>query len=110
MMNLRNLLLACALGGAVAAGAAIPAAAQVYGGVYVQTAPPAPIYETVPSAPGPGYYWVPGYWTWNGYRYVWRHGYYAYPPYSGARWVPGHWAHGPYGYYWKPGHWSHRYY
>jgi hypothetical protein len=108
MMKLRNLLLACTLGAAVA-GAAIPAVAQVYGGVYVQTAPPAPVYETVPAAPGAGYYWVGGYWQWNGYRYVWVHGRYASVPYSGAVWRSGHWAHGPGGWYWKPGHWGRPY-
>jgi hypothetical protein len=107
-MNFRNLLLTCALGGAVL-GATVPAAAQVYGGVYVQTGPPAPIYETVPVAPGPGYNWVAGYWSWNGYRYVWVHGRYAYPPYAGEAWRPGHWAQGAYGWYWRPGHWARRY-
>lgn len=105
-MNLRNILLASALGAAVATGVVAPAAAQVYGGVYVQTAPPAPIYETVPAAPGPNYYWVAGYWRWNGYRYVWAHGYYATVPYSGAAWRAGHWAHNRYGWYWRPGHWG----
>lgn len=107
-MNLRNLLLAGALGAAVA-GAALPAVAQVSAGIYVQTGPPAAIYETVPAAPGPGYYWVPGYWTWNGYRYVWVHGRYAYPPYSGAMWHPGHWAQTPHGWVWRPGHWGRPY-
>ena len=65
---------------------ALPAAAQVYGGAYVQFGPPAPIYETVPVSPGPAYYWVPGYWNWNGYRYVWIRGRYAYRPYGGAIW------------------------
>jgi hypothetical protein len=104
MTNIRSILLAVALG-ATAVTTALPAAAQVYGGVYVQTGPPAPIVESVPSAPGPGYYWVSGYWRWNGYRYVWVRGAYAYPPYAGAVWRPGHWAHGPYGWYWRAGHW-----
>lgn len=106
MMNLRSFLLASALGAATL-GAALPAAAQVYGGVYyVQSAPPAPIYETVPVAPGAGYYWQPGYWNWNGYRYAWVRGQYAYAPYSGATWHPGHWAHGRYGWSWRAGHWG----
>lgn len=107
-MNFRNLLLACALGGAVA-GVTLPAAAQVYGGIYVQTAPPAPIYETVPVAPGPGYYWVAGYWSWNGYRYVWVHGRYSYPPYAGQTWHAGHWAHRDRGWVWVGGHWGRPY-
>ena len=40
--------------------------------VYVGIAPPVPIVEVVPAAPGPGYYWIPGYWIWDGGRYVWR--------------------------------------
>lgn len=107
MKKLRNFLFAGVLG-ALSLGA-LPAGAQVYGGVYVQTAPPAPIYETVPAAPGSGYYWVAGYWRWNGYRYVWVRGYYATRPYSGAVWRPGHWARGPDGWYWRPGHWAHPY-
>lgn len=106
MKYLRNLLLAGALGGAIATGVMLPADAQVSGGIYIQAGPPAPIYETVPAAPGPGYYWVPGYWSWNGYRYVWVHGHYAYPPYAGAVWRPGHWVHNWRGWHWVPGHWT----
>jgi hypothetical protein len=108
MMKLRNVLLACALGAGMF-GAALPAAAQVYGGVYIQTAPPAPIYETVPVAPGSGYFWVAGFWQWNGYRYAWVHGHYAYRPYAGAAWHAGHWVSGPRGWYWRTGHWGRPY-
>jgi hypothetical protein len=113
MRNLRSYLLAGALAaaalGSATLGATAPASAQAYGGIYVQTGPPAPIYEPVPSAPGPGYYWVGGYWQWNGYRYVWTRGHYAYPPYGGATWHPGHWAHNRYGWSWRPGHWGRPY-
>lgn len=34
---------------------------------------PAPLAEYVPFAPGPGYRWVPGYWTWAG-SWVWVSG------------------------------------
>src|SRR5579863_1347520 len=108
MMNLRSFFLACTLAAATL-GAALPAAAQVYGGVYVQTAPPAPIYETTPASPGSNYNWVGGYWRWNGYRYVWVHGHYAVVPYSDAVWRPGHWRRSAGGYYWVPGHWAHPY-
>ena len=101
MMKLRSLLVACALGAAIAGGAT-PANAQVY----VQAAPPAPMYETVPVSPGSGYYWVAGHWRWNGYRYVWVHGHYVYRPYAGAIWRPGHWVSGPSGWYWVEGHWA----
>jgi len=104
-MKLVNVLLACALGSGIF-GAALPASAQVYGGVYIQTAPPAPIYEAVPVAPGPGYYWVGGFWQWNGYRYAWVPGRYSYRPYAGAAWHAGHWTNGRRGWYWRAGHWG----
>ena len=101
MMKVRSLLVACALGAAIAGGATA-ANAQVY----VQAAPPAPIYEAVPGSPGAGYYWIPGHWRWNGYRYVWIRGHYSYRPYAGAVWRPGRWVYGPNGYYWVEGHWA----
>ncbi len=66
--------------------------------------PPPPPSETVVVAPGPGYSWVGGEWVWNG-RWVWRAGYWAYPPYPHAVWVGGYWGRGPYGWYRRPGHW-----
>lgn len=81
--------------------------APVYQGqpVYVQPAPPAPIYETVP-APRQGYIWSPGHYTWDNGRYVWRGGEWlaSRPGYAwqAARWeqrtdgswqlVSGHWV------------------
>ena len=85
--------------------AAAPASAQVSGGIYVQLGPPAPIVEYPPIAPGPGYLWQPGYWQWNGYRYVWFRGRYVRAPYRGAGWIPGHWDHRGRGWVWVPGHW-----
>ncbi|MGA9778225.1 MAG: YXWGXW repeat-containing protein [Limisphaerales bacterium] len=70
----------------------------------VTEAPPPPPAETVVVAPGPGYVWVGGEWAWNG-RWVWRAGYWAYPPYPRAVWVGGYWGRGPYGWYWRRGHW-----
>lgn len=70
----------------------------------VQEAPPPPPAETVVVAPGPGYVWVGGEWVWNG-GWVWRTGYWAYPPYPRAVWVGGYWGRGPYGWYWRRGHW-----
>ena len=74
-------------------------------GIVVGVAPPAPVVEPVPPPTVAGYIWRPGYWRWNGVRYVWFHGRYVAPPYAGAFWVPGHWdARGP-GWVWVPGHW-----
>jgi outer membrane lipoprotein SlyB len=70
----------------------------------VTEAPPPPPVETVVLAPGPGYVWVGGDWVWNG-RWVWRAGYWAYPPYPRAVWVGGYWGRGPHGWYRREGHW-----
>ena len=65
--------------------------------------PPAPV-ETVVVAPGPGYVWVDGEWTWNG-GWVWVTGHWLVPPYPHAVWVRGGWVRGPHGYRRMPGHW-----
>ena len=53
------------------------------GPVVVSNAPPPPRYEYIPAAPGPGYFWVRGYWNWDGLRWGWVPGYWEYQ-------VPGH--------------------
>jgi len=63
----------------------VPAAAP--GEVVVTEEPPAPLYETVGVAPGPGYLWIGGYYHWNGGGWVWYRGHYARPPHPGAAWV-----------------------
>jgi hypothetical protein len=37
-------------------------------------ATPAPLAEAMPVAPGPDYYWAPGYWSWNGAAWIWSYG------------------------------------
>jgi hypothetical protein len=81
-------------------GNSVAANAQAY--IYVQSAPPAPVYETVPAVPGRGYTWVGGYYRWNGYRYVWVRGHYVRHP---GRWCGGRWHHNARGYYWTNGRW-----
>ena len=39
--------------------------------VIVTQDPPAPLYETVGVAPGPGFIWIGGYYHWNGGSWVW---------------------------------------
>ena len=34
----------------------------------------APLTEIVPMAPGPDYYWVPGYWSWENGSRIWIYG------------------------------------
>ena len=72
--------------------------------VVVEQSPPAARAEVVPASPGAGYYWVPGYWTWNG-TWVWVSGRYAIRPAHAAVWVPGHWGRHGRGYIWVGGYW-----
>jgi hypothetical protein len=46
-------------------------------GVYPTLAPPEPIPEDRPAAPGPAYSWTSGYWDWSGSDWSWRSGVWA---------------------------------
>lgn len=70
----------------------------------VQEAPPPPPAQTVVVAPGPGYVWVDGEWSWDG-QWVWVGGHWAWPPYPHAVWVHSYWVHGSHGWRRAPGHW-----
>jgi hypothetical protein len=83
--------------------AAVPAFARL--GFWVNVAPPAPIVEPVPPVPAPGYSWRPGYWAWDGVKYVWVPGTYVVAPYPNAVWAGGHWVPRRHGWVWADGHW-----
>jgi hypothetical protein len=86
-MDKRNVLLAmCLAAGSVASAIATPASADVY----VRIAPPAPRYEAVPVVQ-PGWEWAPGYWNWNGHRYVWVNGHRIHA-HGHGHWVPDRWV------------------
>ena len=68
-------------------------------------APPPQQVEVVPVAPGPDYYWVPGYWYWGGPGWIWVGGRWTIRPWHGAIWVRGGWARGRGGWHWHGGHW-----
>lgn len=72
--------------------------------VMTTEAPPPPQVEVVPVAPGPDYYWMPGYWNWNG-GWVWIGGNWVIRPWHGAVWVGGGWARHGRRYVWVGGHW-----
>lgn len=84
-MTSRKLLLAAIFASTL--GAALPAAARV--DLFVNVAPPAPVYEPVP-APRVGWVWAPGHWDW-------RHGHYV--------WIGGRWMRERHGYVYMPGAW-----
>ena len=62
-----------ALATMIALGAAawtpLPSMAQNGFNLVINTAPPAPRFETVPAARH-GYVWAPGYWNWDGRRHA----------------------------------------
>src|SRR5215831_9252671 len=67
--------------------------------------PPIPVYEQ-PQIPGPGYLWVPGYWSYGPYGYFWVPGTWVEPPAVGLLWTPGFWGWSEGFYVWNPGYWA----
>ncbi|MEW6761374.1 MAG: YXWGXW repeat-containing protein [Pseudomonadota bacterium] len=62
----------------ISTAAFAPVQAQAQGRtevIVVHKAPPPLRHESIPAARR-GYEWVPGYWSWNGRRYVWERGHY----------------------------------
>ena len=56
-------------------------------GIRIGPPPPPRVIAVRPVAPGPGYFWVGGYWYPDGKRYKWHDGYWTRAPYEGANWV-----------------------
>jgi len=74
--------------------------------VIAQEAPPAPIVEAIPMAPGPEFFWIGGHWHWSG-GWVWVRGHYERHPHyhPGAAWESGHWDRRGGAWVWREGHW-----
>src|SRR5258708_40181632 len=72
--------------------------------VVVNEAPPPPQKEVIVEAPATGYYWVPGYWSWQG-RWIWIGGRWTPRPHPRAVGGPGHWGRHGHGYIWIQGRW-----
>jgi hypothetical protein len=72
----------------------------------VAEAPPEPLIEIVPAAPGDDFVWVNGYYAWNGTRYVWVRGHWAIRPRVGWVWVRSGWVYVDGRYHFVAGHWS----
>jgi outer membrane lipoprotein SlyB len=80
------------------------AAPDVSAVVTQQAPPPAPADVQV-VAPGPGYVWVNGEWTWSGVGWVWVGGHWGYPPYAQAVWMSAYRWHDAYGWHYRRGYW-----
>jgi hypothetical protein len=73
--------------------------------VVVRIGPPPPVVVERPGPPShAGWVWLPGYYRWDGRRYIWVGGYWAKPPRPRAVWVAGRWVRGG-GYVWVKGYW-----
>jgi hypothetical protein len=103
---MKRILTAAAAAIALSTAAFIPMTASAAGDVIVvRTAPPQPRNEVVPSARR-GFEWAPGYWNWNGRKYVWTRGHWerVRPGYAYARPV---WSQGRDGWQLDRGGWRH---
>jgi hypothetical protein len=102
----RNRLIRCLIFGILMFSLSAASFAQIAVGVSVRFGPPAiPVYAQ-PICPGSGYFWTPGYWSWNDdVGYYWVPGTWVIAP-LGMLWTPGYW--GWYGgfYRWHPGYWG----
>src|SRR6516164_9947318 len=85
---------------------AIPAA-DVGVAIRVRVGPPLlPVYAQ-PICPGPGYVWVPGYWSYDDDAgYYWVPGTWILPPEVGLLWTPGYWGFVDGFYVWNAGYWG----
>ena len=73
----------------------------------VMIEPPQPRYEAVIVAPGPGYFWIGGFWNWIGSRHVWVGGQWAQHRH-GYQWAPQRWHRDGRGWRSSRGHWRQR--
>ena len=81
-------------------------AAPRHGVVVTTTDPPVPYDEETGPAPGNGYVWTSGYWSWDGARYVWAPGTWACPPEPGYVWTRPGWVRERDRYVFVYGRWS----
>ena len=72
--------------------------------VDVSTPPPEPIYE-VEVGERPGYILTPGYWHWDGKRYLWHTGRWL-KTREGYNWVPDGWVQRGDKWRFAPGYWE----
>jgi hypothetical protein len=73
----------------------------------VEMAPPPPQRDVIPVPPGPGWFWISGFWTWRLGRHVWISGRWS-EPRSGYVWVPQRWERQGRGWREVPGRWGRR--
>jgi len=107
-MNSSQFFQSVAIAAVLALAPAVPLAqgVSVGIGISVRAAPPAlPVYEQ-PALPGPGYFWMPGYWAWADGDYYWVPGTWVRAPQPGFLWTPGYWGWSEGFYLWHGGYWG----
>lgn len=77
------------------------------GGEFVSMAPPQAQTEVIIAPPGPGYFWIGGYWNWIGGRHVWVGGRWENHR-QGYQWAPHQWRRESNGWRMAPGRWERR--
>ena len=82
------------------------ASAEVSVGLSVAVGPPALPYYPQPMAPGPGYIWTPGYWSYGPDGYFWVPGTWVLAPRVGFLWTPGYWGWNAGFFVWHAGYWG----
>ena len=102
----RNAAIITAFSVSLSACVVYPARGYYIGGP-VAVAPPPVQVETYGVAPAPGYFWIGGYWGWEGGRHVWHGGRWE-APRAGYRWEPHRWVHERDGWHLSGGHWARR--
>jgi hypothetical protein len=84
----------------------VQAVAQSQTTIIVRAAPPALRHESVPAARR-GYEWAPGYWDWNGRKFVWSAGHWERERH-GHRYQRPEWRQGQNGWQMERGGWQRR--
>jgi hypothetical protein len=103
-MKRTTLALATMITVGAAAWLPLPSMAQTGFNVVINSAPPAPRFESVP-APRRGYVWAPGYWNWEGNRHIWLAGHWE-PERNGYQYQSGGWIRDGGGYRLRSGGWQ----
>jgi hypothetical protein len=71
---------------------------------YPTMAPPALRAEVMVGRPGPGYFWMSGYWAWGGGGYYWVKSHWARTQ-RGKVWIDGRWEQSGGHWVWTKGYW-----
>jgi hypothetical protein len=106
-MAFKKTILPLAMLGALSLGSlACGPADYGYTGIDVGFGPPEARAEVSIESPGPGYYWVPGYYDWQDGNYIWVAGSWQRPEHDGDVWVAPRYERNGSRYRYYRGHWS----